>query len=118
MNKIVMSGIEFFGRHGLYKEEKILGAKFIVDIEVLIKDSQFKSIDDTLNYEKFGEIIKEEAIDKEYELIEKLANVIAEKIMEYEQVLKVTIRVHKPHAPLTFVFRDLYVEATLERELS
>ncbi|MBS1503575.1 MAG: dihydroneopterin aldolase, partial [Bacteroidetes bacterium] len=34
MINVALHGAEFFGRHGFYPEEQLLGSKFIVDISV------------------------------------------------------------------------------------
>lgn len=116
MDRIVITGIEFYGKHGLYKEENILGAKFIVDIEAYLNFGSVEQIEDTLNYEIFEQIVREEGSEKTYKLIEKLANSIAERIIDYPQLSKVVVRVHKPHAALKFIFKDLFVETTRERK--
>ena len=34
MDKIVIKDLEVFGKHGVYKEENVLGQKFLVSAEI------------------------------------------------------------------------------------
>jgi len=57
------------------------------------------------------ELVKTEVIEERYNLIETLAHKIAEQIMTtFSQITFILVRVHKPHAPLPGVVRDVYVE--------
>ena len=37
MDKIYLKDVEIFGNHGVFKEEKVLGQKFIFDIEIKLR---------------------------------------------------------------------------------
>ena len=34
MGRIILDGMEFFAYHGCFKEEQLIGTKFIVNIEI------------------------------------------------------------------------------------
>lgn len=112
LGKVVLSGLEFHGRHGVYQEETRLGARFVVDAELSFDFAGIPDqVDHTIDYEKVYRTVKDEVTVKSYYLIEVLANSIADRLMlEQPKLQKLTIRVHKPHAPLPGVFRDVYAE--------
>ena len=112
MGKIVLAGLEFHGRHGVFAEEKRFGARFLVDIEMELK---YQGIPDdvthTIDYAQVYATVEDETVRERYYLIEVLANNIADRLMrEHHKLNGVLVRVHKPHAPIPGVFRDVYVE--------
>jgi len=116
MNKIVLRGMEFHGFHGVFPEEATLGARFNVDVEMMVDKHQGDELDQTVAYDEVYEVVREEVMEKTYKLIESLAEEIAKGILEkHEMVKKLLVRVHKPHAPLPGVVRDIYVEIERER---
>ncbi|ADV66592.1 dihydroneopterin aldolase [Deinococcus maricopensis] len=117
MGKVVLSGLEFHGRHGVYDEEAVFGARFIVDVEMHFEFGYMRDhIDDTVNYALVYDAVRDEAERKRYKLIEVLAQAVATRLLdEHARLLRVTVRVHKPHAPIAGIFRDVYAEVTRER---
>ena len=117
MDKIVLQGLEFHGFHGVFPEEAKLGARFSIDAELYL---HFPSRDDheaTVDYSQVYRLIQEEVTEQRYELFESLAQTIARRILnEHDRLEKVVIRVHKPHAPLPGVIRDIYVELERKRD--
>ena len=60
MDKIRLNNVQIYAYHGLLPEEKQLGQKFQVDVELsvdLSKSCITDSIEDTVNYEKIIKII-------------------------------------------------------------
>ncbi|GGJ31156.1 dihydroneopterin aldolase [Deinococcus roseus] len=117
LGKVVLSGLEFHGRHGVYQEETRLGARFVVDAELGFDYAGIPDhVDSTIDYEKVYRTVQDEVTAKSYYLIEVLANSIADRLMmEQPKLQKLLIRVHKPHAPLPGVFRDVYAEVERRR---
>ncbi len=53
MDKILLEGLQFFGRHGCHDAERELGQKFIVDIELecnLTDSCGSDDLNDTIDY--------------------------------------------------------------------
>ncbi len=116
MNKIVLRGMEFHGFHGVFPEEATLGARFNVDVEMMVAKHTGDELDQTVAYDEVYEVVREEVMDKTYKLIESLAEEISKGILEKHAMVKeILVRVHKPHAPLPGVVRDIYVEYSAER---
>ena len=108
----------FRGRHGVHDEEASLGARFVIDCEMVF---DFAGIPDelsaTVNYATVYESVRQEAEGTRRRLIERLANDIAARLLkEHSRLASVTVRVHKPHAPIPGIFSDVYAETTQVRE--
>jgi len=116
LDKIVLQGLEFHGFHGVFPEEAKLGARFIVDTELYVFFPEEDKHEATVDYSKVYELIKGQVTQERFDLIESLAQAIASKILtEQSKVKRVIVRVHKPHAPLPGVVRDVHVEVDRSR---
>lgn len=117
MDKVVLSGLEFYGRHGVHDEENTLGARFVIDLEMFLPlEGISDRLKETVDYSAVYEIVRHEATVSRYYLIEALANRIAAQVLEKQPgVERIIVRVHKPHAPIQGVFRDVYAEVVRER---
>ena len=63
MGTIILEGMEFFAYHGHYKEERIIGTKFIVDLEFDYESSPAERSDrlpDAINYQEVFLLVKKE----------------------------------------------------------
>lgn len=117
MDRIVLEGLEFHGYHGVFEEESKMGARFVVDVELSLSLPERDSLRQTVDYSRVYAMIRREVTEKRYKLIEALAAKIAGSVLESEaRVQSVVVRVHKPHAPLPGVVRDVFVEVRRERD--
>jgi dihydroneopterin aldolase len=118
-DRIVLSGMEFHAHHGALVEEERLGARFTVDLELglamdLGKEDRLAA---TVDYARLYERVRELVTGSRHRLIETLAAVIARAVLAEEPLVStVLVRVHKPHAPLPGVVRDVFVEVRRARE--
>ena len=117
MGKVALIGLEFFGRHGVFAEETRLGARFVVDVELEFDFmGLIDSLEGTVDYGAIYARVSQEVTGERYDLIEFLAQSLAEKLLlEHPRLRKLTVRVHKPHAPLPGIFRNVYAEVIQER---
>ncbi len=104
MDKMILSKIEFFGRHGLLSEENRLGQKYVVDVELYLDLSPAGVADYlelTINYDDLYEVIKKIVEGPPVALVEALAENIASALLDsYSRISEVTIRVTKPNPPV------------------
>lgn len=117
MGRVVLQGLEFHAFHGLYPEEHRFGARFVVDIEMNIP---FEGIQDqleaTVDYSAVYTKVHHFAVEQRFDLIETLADAIADGLLDgFVNLEAITVRVHKPHAPLPGIFADVFVETTKQR---
>ena len=99
---IELRGLQFYSFHGLYPEEKKVGGEFIVDVfaKFPAEGHNLKSIDKTVNYAALFAIVKDE-MNQPRELLESIAQSIAEKIYaKYSVIKEVEIRIEKKKAPI------------------
>ena len=104
MDKLYLENIEIFANHGVFKEEKTLGQKFIISLELTI-DMREAAITGDLNKSvHYGELchkIEEEFKRESYDLIETATEKLAEYILfNYDMVKKVKVMLKKPWAPI------------------
>ena len=110
-DKINITGIKGYGYHGVFDFEKREGQDFIVDIELV---ANLKKLNDdlakTVDYSKLVNLVSSEITTDPVNLIETLAERIAEKILESDKKIKeVTVTVHKPAAPVSAKIDDISV---------
>lgn len=112
MDEIAITGIRGFGYHGLFEDEKKNGQEFIVDIRMekeLSLAGSTDRIDATIDYGKVAVRVKELIESDSFNLIERLAEVIADQIKSEFSVTSIEVTVHKPHAPVEIEFDDISV---------
>lgn len=104
MDKIYLKDVEIFANHGVFKEEKILGQKFIFDIELELDLSKAGKTSDLESSVHYGELclgMEKVVLEKDYDLIETVGEKVASFILnEYNQVKNVKVKVKKPWAPI------------------
>jgi 7,8-dihydroneopterin aldolase/epimerase/oxygenase len=116
MARVVLEGMRFHGYHGVFDEEARLGAPFVVDLEI---EADLPSVDDlalTIDYARVYESVRRTVTVERYRLIEALAHRLGRDVLDSEPLASaVTVRVHKPHAPLPGVVGDVMVEIRARR---
>ncbi len=112
-DKIIIQGIEFYGYHGDLPQERELGQRFLVDVE-LVTDCRQAGISDrieeTIDYARVVKRVNEIGCNEQYHLIEALAERIAEALLTEFSPGEVLIRVTKPATPVPTRLRGVSVE--------
>ncbi len=103
MGLIKIENMEFYAFHGHFREEQIVGNRFIVDLTIET-DMSVPSISDNLkdavDYQKAYLIIKAEMEKKSY-LLENIASRILDALYaEMSGIKKATIKVSKMNPPM------------------
>lgn len=104
MDQITIKDLEVYANHGLYKEEKALGQKFLVSA-ILSLDTKLAGVSDQMDYSvDYGKVchrIKEILTKNDFNLIECVAETVAKKLLlEFSLIRKLEIEVKKPWAPI------------------
>lgn len=103
MGLIQIENMEFYSFHGHFKEERIVGNKFLVDLTVetdMKAPSESDNLKDAVNYQKLYEIIKQQMEMKSH-LLEHIAGRILDAIYsEMEGITKATVKVSKMNPPM------------------
>ena len=104
MDKLYLKDVEIFANHGVFKEEKSLGQKFLLSLELDLDLSEAAKSCDLSKSVHYGELCKniEKEFQKEsYDLIETAAEKIAEYVLNnYNLVYGVKVLLKKPWAPI------------------
>ncbi|MBX5492536.1 MAG: dihydroneopterin aldolase [Chloroflexi bacterium] len=103
-DRILLTGMAFFGRHGVLPAEQTLGARFVVDVELYTdlqaagaRDDLAATVDYSAVYRRVRAVIEGPPLH----LIEAVAERIAAVLLaDFPQVARVVVRVHKPQAPI------------------
>jgi len=111
-DQITLTGVRATGHHGVFDHEKRDGQDFVVDVTVhtdLSRASDTDNLDHTVHYGELAEKVAAVVGGEPVDLIETLAERIAQVVLEDERIPLVTVTVHKPHAPIPLTFSDVSV---------
>ncbi|GAB2819807.1 dihydroneopterin aldolase [Streptomyces chlorus] len=112
MDHVALHGLKARGHHGVFPKEREEGQTFVVDL-VLGLDIRPAAADDDLAKTVHYGIVAEEVVavvrGEPVNLIETLAERIAQVCLKHDAVQEVEVRVHKPDAPITVPFDDVTI---------
>lgn len=118
MDRIVVSGLEVWGRHGVLPHERELGQRFVVDVTVEVDLSAAMDSDelaDTVDYGVLAERVHDTLAAEPTQLIERLAQRVLDVCFDDPRVRAAETTVHKPSVPLTVPAREVSVTVRRER---
>lgn len=99
MGIVEIEGMEFYAYHGHYKEEQIVGNKFIVDLTIIGKCSEAAlsdNLEDAVNYQTAYKLTQEEVCMKNSNLLEHLAKRIIDRLYsELTGIEKISVKIRK-----------------------
>jgi 7,8-dihydroneopterin aldolase/epimerase/oxygenase len=95
--RLFLSGIKASGHHGARQGEKNEAQEFVIDLDLEV-DVDHDSIDATADYRGVSEAVRSVITDGSYDLIEVMARDVAERVIAFDHVTRVTAVVHKPNA--------------------
>ena len=114
-DRILLQGIQFYGYHGVYDEERRLGQRFLVDVELSLDLAGAESWDDVSQAVDYGQVyaaVLEIGTRQQFKLLETLAARIASTLLERFPIRQVTVRATKPTPPLPGMLSGVSVEVT------
>ena len=117
-DRVLMRGLAFYGYHGVMPEERRLGQRFIVDIDMSVSLGDAGRTDDLTKTVDYGGVLADVRAIVEgppLSLIEAVAERIAAKILVAYAVDAVRVRVRKPDVPLPATLDYVGVEITRRR---
>ena len=103
MDKIILPRMEFLACHGVYEKEKQIPQTFCIGVEMgvdLKKAGETDDLTHTINYAPVYENIKQVVMHHCFDLIETVAERIAQNILAEGAISYVTVRVEKTHAQM------------------
>ena len=111
-DRIVLRGLRGFGHHGVYPEERREGQPFLVDVVLDVDTAAAAASDDVADTVHYGELAHRVVAVVEGEpvnLLETLAQRVADVCLALPPVEAVEVTVHKPEAPVGVPFDDVAV---------
>jgi len=112
LDEILLTGLTVFGHHGVFDFERRDGQEFTIDLKLglPLKDAAASDdVADTVHYGELADKVAAIVAGEPVNLIEALAQRIADAVLEDGRVQTVTVTVHKPHAPIEQTFADVAV---------
>jgi len=116
-DRIFITGLALHAYHGVMPYEGKVGQTFTIDLalEIDLADAaRSDKVIDTVSYDKVVDCASTVFCAQKYKLIEAAAGRVADAVLNaFPRVRKITVTIHKPHAPIAATFSDVGV--TLER---
>jgi len=112
-DSITLTGLRITAHHGVFDFERENGQEFVIDVTVWLDFRAAASADDLAGTIHYGELAEEvaAAVRRDpVDLIETLAERIADVVLAHEAAERVLVTVHKPQAPIEVPFADVSVQ--------
>lgn len=118
MYTVFVRGIDFYGYHGVPAEERHIGHRYRVDLELRVEGSADTSdhISETVDYGMVARLVTQVGLDENAHTVERLARRMGERILaEFSLVSSLWISVAKPLPPSPVIADEAGVELELAR---
>jgi 7,8-dihydroneopterin aldolase/epimerase/oxygenase len=116
--EVEIRGLSIYTHHGLTNAEQEVGQRLDFDLTFDVPDCDAiltDRVDDTVDYSEVCDIVALAATGKSYRTLERLCQVVAERLMERFECESVQVRAAKPEPPVPYPVQEAGVEVTLER---
>jgi dihydroneopterin aldolase len=115
---ITLTGLRASGFHGVFEQEKRAGQQFVIDVTVWLDVAAAAAGDDleaTIHYGVLAEEVVAAVERDPVDLIETVAQRIADVVLAHRAADRVRVTLHKPSAPISVPFDDVSITITRER---
>lgn len=112
LDEIRLTGLRASAHHGVFEHERRDGQIFVVDVAVRLPLGPAAAGDDlaaTVHYGELAEAVVAAVESDPVDLIETVAERVANVALGFPAVREVVVTVHKPGAPITVPFDDVSV---------
>ena len=110
VDRLALRGIRAVGHHGVCERERRDGQEFVVDAVLGVDTRQAGRADDlslTVDYGRLSQLLVDAVESAPVDLIETLAQRLADVCLAQPLVEWVDVTVHKPQAPIEVPFDDV-----------
>lgn len=118
MDRIAIRGLRVFAYHGVLDSERTGGQNFLIDVTVHLDTREAAAADDltrTLDYGDLALAVHQRVSEERWNLIERVAQRVAELALENPATERVEVTVRKPEAPIPLQFDEVSVSITRSR---
>jgi dihydroneopterin aldolase len=111
---VELAALEVPGRHGVEEQERLEEQPFLYDLRLELPEPNADRIEETVDYRKVVDLLREISEAREFNLLEALAGAVAEALLQrFPELVHVRVRVRKPRVQLGTAVD--YAAATVER---
>jgi dihydroneopterin aldolase len=111
---IEIRGLQVYAYHGVLESERRQGQRFVFDVwleGLPAAASESDRLDDAVDYSAVCDRVVELATERAYDLLERLATVVAEDLRARFPAQRVRVRVGKPQVPIRHPLVEVAVTA-------
>jgi 7,8-dihydroneopterin aldolase/epimerase/oxygenase len=115
---IEIRGLSIYTHHGVTEAEREVGQRLLLDVSFDVPSCDAvltDRLEDTIDYSEACDIIALAATERSYKTLERLAQVIGERLAERFGCESVRVRAAKPEPPLPLALEEIAVEVAHER---
>lgn len=117
---ISIRGLQCYGYHGLFQEERTLGQRFVFNLRCELSQ-QVSHLDDTLDRSVGYDLLAQEVVaissERKFQTLEALAETITRRLLEKHSMIdSVQAHVSKFSAPMIYALESATVEIVLRRD--
>jgi len=116
--RVCLENIRLYGYHGASDNERELGQRFEIDVEIVADLSEAVTEDDmrkTVDYEKVYRMVESEVVNEKYHLLETMADKLARDLLETFGAIEVLVRIRKPSVPIAGSIDHVEIEVSHAR---
>jgi len=116
--EVDLRGISIYTHHGVSDAEQEVGQRLEFDLSFDVPDCDAvltDRIEDTVDYSEVCDIVALAATERSYRTLERLAQVVGQRLVERFGCHSVRVRAAKPEPPLPISVQEVGVEVTQER---
>jgi 7,8-dihydroneopterin aldolase/epimerase/oxygenase len=116
--EVDLRGISIYTHHGVSDAEREIGQRLEFDLTFDVPDCDAvltDRIEDTIDYSEVCDIVALAATERSYRTLERLAQVVGQRLIERYGCDSVRVRAAKPEPPLPLSIQEVGVEVTQER---
>jgi 7,8-dihydroneopterin aldolase/epimerase/oxygenase len=109
-DRLSITGIEVFGHHGVFDFERRDGQPFVVDLVLGVDTRAAAASDDLADTVDYGTLtmrVKQAVEEQPVDLVETVAQRVADVCLADERVGWAEVTLHKPQAPIDATFADV-----------
>lgn len=117
---ISVRGLQSYGYHGLFQEERTLGQRFVFNLRCELSP-QVSHLDDTLDRSVGYDVLAQDVVsissERKFRTVEALAETIARRLLEtHSMINSVQVQVSKFSPPMAHALESATVEILLRRD--
>ncbi|HSI72358.1 MAG TPA: dihydroneopterin aldolase [Fimbriimonas sp.] len=106
MYTVFVRGLEVYAYHGVSPEERAVGHRYVVDVEMEVAGDADSTDDvrDTVDYGEIGQLVEFVVRNEQCFTVERLGALVAERLLaKFDAAVDVTVSIEKPMPPMPLV---------------